>query len=203
MRLAAAKARREVVVVGRAIRRMIDVAGELGMLAGLPPFLDEEAFQHLPRNKVLALLTGSQGEARAALARIAADDHRNVGFDKGDLVVFSSRAIPGNEVPINRIINSLVKRGVRVMTDRDRLVHVSGHPRREEMRHLYGWLKPRDRGAGPWRGDAPCGARRTGRGTRREDGPEDRERNDGPPRAGCRRASSTRSQRAGFTATAG
>ena len=140
--VAAAKAGREVVVVGRAIRRMLDVAGELGMLAGLPPFLDEEAFQHLPRGKVLALLTGSQGESRAALARIAADDHRHVSFDKGDLIVFSSRAIPGNEVPINRIINALVGRGVRVITDRDRLVHVSGHPRREEMRHFYGWLKP-------------------------------------------------------------
>ncbi len=140
--LAAARAGREVVVVGRSLRRMIDVASELGILAGLPPFLDEEAFQHLPRNKVLALLTGSQGEGRAALARIAADDHRQVSFDKGDLVVFSSRAIPGNEVPINRIVNALVKRGIRVMTDRDRLVHVSGHPRREEMRHFYGWLKP-------------------------------------------------------------
>ncbi|MCB1495670.1 MAG: ribonuclease J [Bauldia sp.] len=140
--LAAAKAGREVVVVGRAIRRMLDVAGELGILAGLPPFLEEEAYQHLPRNKVVALLTGSQGESRAALARIAGNDHRHVAFDKGDLVVFSSRAIPGNEVPINRIINSLVARGVRVMTDRDRLVHVSGHPRREEMRHLYGWLRP-------------------------------------------------------------
>jgi ribonuclease J len=140
--LAAAKAGREVVVVGRAIQRVLDVAAELGMLAGLPPFLEEEAFRHLPRHKVLALLTGSQGEARAALARIATDEHRNVAFDSGDLVVFSSRAIPGNEVPINRIINALVARGVRVLTDRDRLVHVSGHPRREELRHLYGWVKP-------------------------------------------------------------
>ena len=140
--LAAAKAGREVVVVGRAIRRVLDVAGELGMLSGLPPFLEEEAFAHLPPNRVLALLTGSQGEPRAALARIAADEHRNVAFEKGDLVVFSSRAIPGNEVPINRIINALTERGVRVMTDRDRLVHVSGHPRREELRHMYGWVKP-------------------------------------------------------------
>lgn len=139
---AAAKAGREVVVVGRAIRRVLDVAGELGMLGGLPPFLDEDAFSHLPPRNVLALLTGSQGEPRAALARIAGDDHRKVAFDDGDTVVFSSRAIPGNEVSVNRIINALTERGVRVITDRDRLVHVSGHPRREEMRHLYDWVKP-------------------------------------------------------------
>lgn len=140
--LAAAKAGREVVVVGRAINRVHDVADELGMLDGLPPFLEEEAFSKLPPRNVLALLTGSQGEPRAALARIANDEHRNVSFDEGDLVVFSSRAIPGNEVSINRIVNALTKRGVRVVTDRDGLVHVSGHPRRGEMRQLYEWLKP-------------------------------------------------------------
>lgn len=140
--LAAARAGREVVVVGRAIKRVLDVADELGMLEGLPPFLEEEAFSRLPPRNVLALLTGSQGEPRAALARIANDEHRNVGFDEGDLVVFSSRAIPGNEVSINRIINALTERGVRVVTDRDSLVHVSGHPRRGEMRELYQWLRP-------------------------------------------------------------
>jgi ribonuclease J len=140
--LAAAATGREVVVIGRAIRRVLDVAGELGMLSGLPPFLEEEAYRHLPRDKVVALVTGSQGEPRAALARIAEEEHRNVVLDRGDTLVFSSRAIPGNEVPINRIINSLIARGVRVITDRDRLVHVSGHPRRDEMREMYGWLKP-------------------------------------------------------------
>lgn len=141
--LAARAAGREVVVIGRAIRRMLDVAGELGMLEGLPPFLDEEAYQHLPRNRVVALVTGSQGEPRAALARIAQDEHRNVTFDRGDTLVFSSRAIPGNEVAINRIMNTLVARGVKIVTDRDRLVHVSGHPRRDEMRDLYGMIRPR------------------------------------------------------------
>lgn len=140
--LAAARAGREFVVVGRALRRVIGVAAEQGLLSDLPPIREEEAFRELPRRRVLALLTGSQGEPRAALSRIAADEHRNVTFDKGDLVVFSSRTIPGNEVSVNRIVNALVGRGVRVMTDRDRLVHVSGHPRREEMRHLYDWLKP-------------------------------------------------------------
>lgn len=140
--LAAQAAGREVVVIGRAIRRMLDVAGELGMLEGCPPFLEEEAYQHLPRNRVVALVTGSQGEPRAALARIAIEEHRNVVLDRGDTLVFSSRAIPGNEVAINRIVNSLIARGVRVITDRDRLVHVSGHPRRDELREMYGWIKP-------------------------------------------------------------
>ena len=139
---AAAAAGREVVVVGRAIRRMLDVAGELGMLEGLPPFLEEEAYQHLPRHRTVALVTGSQGEPRAALARIAQEEHRNIALDRGDTLVFSSRAIPGNEVPINRIINALVARGVNVVTDRDRLVHVSGHPRRDELREMYGWIRP-------------------------------------------------------------
>src|SRR5690606_15576231 len=140
--LAAAEAGREVVAVGRAMRRVIDVAAELGYLKGLPPFLDEETYAHLPRERVVALLTGSQGEPRAALARVAAADHRNIELVKGDMVVFSSRAIPGNEKAINTIINALVSRGVRVITDRDRLVHVSGHPRRDELREMYGWLKP-------------------------------------------------------------
>ncbi len=140
--LAAQASRREVVVIGRAIRRVLDVAGELGMLEGLPPFLEEEAYQHLPRNKVVALVTGSQGEPRAALARVATEEHRNFVLDRGDTLVFSSRAIPGNEVAINRIVNTMIARGVRVITDRDRLVHVSGHPRRDEMREMYEWIKP-------------------------------------------------------------
>jgi ribonuclease J len=140
--LGARAAGREVVVIGRAIRRMLDVAGELGMLEGLPPFLEEEAYQHLPRNRVVALVTGSQGEPRAALARIASEEHRNVALERGDTLVFSSRTIPGNEVAVNRIMNTLVARGVRIVTDRERLVHVSGHPRRDEMREMYGWIKP-------------------------------------------------------------
>ena len=141
--LAAREAGRDVVVVGRAMRRVLDVAGELGMLEDTPPFLDEEAYGYLPRDRVVALLTGSQGEPRAALARIAFDDHPRIELAQGDIVVFSARAIPGNEAEINRIVNALTARGIRVITDRDRLVHVSGHPRRDEMREMYGWLKPR------------------------------------------------------------
>ena len=141
--LAAAAAHRDVVIVGRAMRRVIDVATELDMLDDVPPFLEEDAFQHLPRDKVVVLLTGSQGEPRAALSRVAEEDHKNVTLAPGDTVVFSSRAIPGNEVAVNRIINRLTLRGVRVITDRDRLVHVSGHPRRDELREMYRWTRPR------------------------------------------------------------
>jgi len=140
--LAAKAAQREVVVMGRAMQRVLDVADELGYLEGLPATLDEDAYGYLPRDKVVALLTGSQGEPRAALARIASDDHRNVALSAGDLVIFSSRTIPGNEKAVNGIINALCRRGVEVMTDRDGLVHVSGHPRRDELAELYGLIKP-------------------------------------------------------------
>ncbi|MEJ0012935.1 MAG: ribonuclease J [Bauldia sp.] len=140
--LAAQAARRNVVISGRALRRVIEVADELHMLDGLPPFLDEDSFAHLPRDKVVLILTGSQGETRASMARVAIDDHPRIELVPGDLVVFSARAIPGNELEINRIINALTARGVRVMTDRDRLVHVSGHPRRGELTEMYAWTKP-------------------------------------------------------------
>jgi ribonuclease J len=141
--LAAKAAGRNVVISGRALRRVIEVADELHMLDGLPPFLDEDSFAHLPRDKVVVILTGSQGEPRASLARVSIDDHPRIELVPGDLVVFSARAIPGNELEINRIINALTARGVRVMTDRDRLVHVSGHPRRGELTEMYAWIKPR------------------------------------------------------------
>ncbi len=141
--LAAAKAGRDVVVAGRAMRRVIDVAQELNLLDGVPPFLDEDAFQHLPRDRVVVLLSGSQGEPRAALSRVANGDHPRIDLDRGDAVVFSARAIPGNEIAIGGVINNLTTRGVRVITGRDGLVHTSGHPRRDEMRDMYGWLKPR------------------------------------------------------------
>ncbi len=140
--LAAQAAGREVVVMGRSMRRVIDVAEALGYLKGTPQFLDEEAYGYLPRDKVVALLTGSQGEPRAAMARVAAGDHRNVALSAGDLVIFSSRTIPGNEKAVNAIVNQLVEQGATVMTDRDALVHVSGHPRRDELRQLYDLLKP-------------------------------------------------------------
>ena len=140
---AAHRAGREVVIIGRAIHRSVDVARELGYLDGFPEFLDQDAYASLPRNKVVALLTGSQGEPRAALARIASADHRYVTLSPGDRVIFSSRTIPGNERAVNTIINALVDFGAEVITDRQGLVHTSGHPRRDEIRQLYDWIKPR------------------------------------------------------------
>jgi ribonuclease J len=139
---AAQRAGRDVVIIGRAIRRAVDVATELGYLEGLPPFLDQDAYGYLPRNKVVALMTGSQGEPRAALSKVASGDHREVALSPGDRVIFSSRTIPGNERPVNTIINALVNFGCEVITDRDALVHTSGHPRRQEIRQLYDWVKP-------------------------------------------------------------
>ncbi len=140
--VAAAEAGRDLVVVGRSMRRVIDVASELGYMDGLPPFLDEEAYGYLPREKTVLLCTGSQGENRAALARIAGGEHRNIALSKGDLVIFSSRTIPGNEKAVNAVVNGFAKLKVDIMTDRDALVHVSGHPRRGELAKLYALLKP-------------------------------------------------------------
>ena len=139
---AAQAAGRQVVLSGRALRRSVDVATELGMLDWVAPFLDEEAFQHLPRERVVVILTGSQGEPRASLARVARGDHPRIELSAGDTLVFSARAIPGNEMEIIRIINALTARHVDVITDRDRLVHVSGHPRRGELTDMYAWTRP-------------------------------------------------------------
>ncbi|WP_298961703.1 ribonuclease J [uncultured Roseibium sp.] len=140
---AAAANDRDVVVVGRSMHRVIDVAGELGYLEGLKPFHDEEAYGYLPREKVVLLCTGSQGESRAALARIASGDHRNIALSKGDTVIFSSRTIPGNEKAVGEVMNNLADKDVEIVTDRDALVHVSGHPRRGELEQLYKMIKPK------------------------------------------------------------
>jgi ribonuclease J len=140
---AAAACGREVICVGRAMDRVVQVAGEMGMLKGLPPFRPAESYGYLPPDKVVALLTGSQGEPRAALGRIARNDHPEVTLSRGDRVVFSSRTIPGNEKEVGAIINGLYLQGIEVITDRTHLVHVSGHPRRDEMRRLYDWIRPK------------------------------------------------------------
>jgi ribonuclease J len=140
---AARKAEREIVVVGRAMERVIAVARETGYLDGVQPFHGMDVYGHLPPDKVVALCTGSQGEPRAALARIAQDEHPEVALSRGDRVIFSSRPIPGNEKAIGRIVNGLVDQGVEVITDRTHLVHVSGHPRQAELEDMIGWVKPR------------------------------------------------------------
>ena len=120
----------------------MQVARETGYLDGVQDFLSAESYGYLPPDKVVALCTGSQGEPRAALSRIARDEHPEVTLAKGDRVIFSARPIPGNEKAISGVINGLVRQGVEVITDRTHLVHVSGHPRRDEMRDMYGWVRP-------------------------------------------------------------
>jgi ribonuclease J len=146
IRAVAAAARacdREVVVVGRAMDRIVQVAHETGYLDGIQDFRPVEAYGYLPPDKVVALCTGSQGEPRAALSRIAQDEHPEVTLAKGDRVIFSARPIPGNEKAIARVINGLVRQGIEVITDRTHLVHVSGHPRRGELEDMYRWVRPR------------------------------------------------------------
>jgi ribonuclease J len=139
---AARLAEREVVVVGRAMERVVQVARETGYLDGVQDFRAAESYGYLPPDKVLALCTGSQGEPRAALARIAQDEHPEVTLARGDRVIFSARTIPGNEKAVARVINGLVTQGVEVITDRDHLVHVSGHPRRAELLDMIKWVRP-------------------------------------------------------------
>ena len=140
---AAKAADREVVVIGRAMERVVQVARETGYLDGVPDFRPMDAYGYLPPNKVVALCTGSQGEPRAALSRIAEDQHPEVTFSAGDRVIYSARTIPGNEKAVGRVINLLIEQGVEVVTDRTHLVHVSGHPRRAELEELIGWVKPK------------------------------------------------------------
>src|SRR6266849_10466486 len=141
--IAARACGREVVVVGRAMDRIVQVARETGYLEGVQEFRGTDTYGYLPPDKVVALCTGSQGEARAALARIAEDEHPDVTLSKGDRVIFSSRPIPGNEKAVGRVVNGLIRQGIEVITDRTHLVHVSGHPRRAEMEELYSWVKPK------------------------------------------------------------
>ena len=139
---AAAKADRQVVAAGRAVHRIAGIARELGLMEGVPDFLDQDAFKTLPRDKIVLICTGSQGEARAAMARIADGSHPVIALSPGDTAIFSSWAIPGNEKAVLDIQNKLVDKGVEVITGREEMIHVSGHPRRHELAQLYDWLKP-------------------------------------------------------------
>ena len=139
---AAAENDRHVALVGRSLWRINDIARETGYLADVPPFLSESEAAFLPRDKVVLAVTGSQGENRAALARIASDSHPNVVLEEGDTVIFSSRVIPGNEKAIGRLQNQLSRIGVEIITEADHFVHVSGHPARDELAQMYSWVKP-------------------------------------------------------------
>jgi ribonuclease J len=141
--IAARDAGRSVALVGRSLRNLEAAARETGYLSTIPQFVSEDGANDVPDDNLLILITGSQGEARSALARVAADTHPNIALGEGDTVIFSSRMIPGNEKAIGLVQDNLVRRGVRVMTDDDHMVHVSGHPARDELRRLYRLVRPR------------------------------------------------------------
>ena len=134
---------RSVAVVGRAIKRAISAAQEVGYLRDLPDFVREEDIDLLPRDNLVIICTGTQGEPRAAMAKIAAGVHESVTLEQGDTVIYSSRQIPGNEPAIAKVQDALIRRRINLVTDDDAPVHVSGHPSRDEMVEMYGLVKPR------------------------------------------------------------
>jgi ribonuclease J len=140
--LAAQRAGRRTMLMGRSIQRMVDVAGELGMMDDIEDFVPEEEYESTPRNELVIILTGSQGENRAALAKLARQEHPRIRLGSGDIVIYSSRTIPGNEKAINETKNLLIDQGIELIGDGDRLVHVSGHPRQDELKQMYDWVKP-------------------------------------------------------------
>src|SRR6201993_1366948 len=133
---------RDVALVGRSLWRIDKAARENGYLADLPRFLTEDEASYIPRDKIVLICTGSQGEPRAALARIGREDHPNIVLETGDVVIFSSRIIPGNEKAINRLQNALVRLGIEIVTEEDHFVHVSGHPARDELVRMYQMVRP-------------------------------------------------------------
>lgn len=140
--LAARENKRSVCLVGRSMRRMTEAAKAVGMLSKVGELLSEDEAEAMPSGHVLYLCTGSQGEPRAALSRIASGSHRTVKFGKGDVVIFSSKIIPGNEKGIFALQNSLADQGIEIVTEKMRDIHVSGHPCRDELREMYSWTKP-------------------------------------------------------------
>ena len=132
---------RKLCVTGRSLDRILKVSRATGYLSDFPETVDPETAMRLPRNKILIVATGGQGEPRAALARVADGSH-TISLDAGDAVIFSSKQIPGNEVAIGRIQNLLAAKGVEMVTERQAHVHVSGHPGRPELAQMYEWIRP-------------------------------------------------------------
>ena len=134
-------ANRKLCFAGRSLHRIIEASQSVGYLKNLPETIDMEQVDSLPRNQVMVVATGGQGEARAALARIAAGNHP-VKLEEGDTVIFSSKQIPGNEVAIGVIMNQLARSNILTVTEKQAHVHVSGHPGRPELAALYDWVRP-------------------------------------------------------------
>ncbi len=141
--LAAVAADRHPVLSGRALVRMVEAAQECGYLLDFPVCIPESQAGFLPRDKVVLICTGSQGEPRASMAKLANGDHRDLVLEAGDTAIFSSRVIPGNEHSVGRMQNALLARGVEIVTDSDENIHVSGHPARDELVQVYQWIRPK------------------------------------------------------------
>lgn len=141
--LAAEANGRRVCLLGRSMHRMASAAKSVGLLQSCAPFIEEYEAGYFPTDKIAFVCTGSQGEPRAALSRIANGDHPNITLGEGDTVIFSSRIIPGNERGIFDMMNRLAARGMKIITERDRAIHVSGHPCRDELKQMYEWARPR------------------------------------------------------------
>lgn len=146
------KTGRHLVLLGRSMKRVYKAARATGYLKNFPPIMDEKKAGFLPRDKVLILSTGCQGEYRAALNALADDNNKTINLATGDTVLFSSKIIPGNERAIYRLINKLVLKGVHIITEKDADIHVSGHPGKPEVTKMYQWIRPK--AAIPVHGDA-------------------------------------------------
>lgn len=133
---------RHIVLLGRSMHRITNAAKATGYLQDFPDILDEEDASHIPRDKLLILCTGCQGESRAALARIARDDHKHLTLAADDTVIFSSKIIPGNELVLGQLFNTLASNKIKVITEKDAFVHVSGHPGQADLKDMYGWVRP-------------------------------------------------------------
>ena len=140
--LAAKKNNRKVVLVGRSMKKTIDAAVQTGFIKDISNFIDEEEASYIPRGNLVIICTGSQGEKKSALYRISYNAHKNIHLENGDLVIFSSRDIPGNEKSINNLKNLLIRQRIEIITSEDDLVHVSGHGYAEEIKTMYNWVRP-------------------------------------------------------------
>jgi ribonuclease J len=141
--LAAKQVGRRVALFGRSLRNAEASARECGYLQGVGPFISEDEADDLPDDQLLVICTGSQGEQRSAMSKIAADVHPRISLGEGDTVIFSSRMIPGNEKAVLRMQDELTRGGCKVMTAEDHMVHVTGHACRDELKKLYSLVKPR------------------------------------------------------------
>ncbi|MCJ8322535.1 MAG: ribonuclease J [Rhizobiales bacterium] len=139
---AAQAANKKIVIAGRSLWRIIDIAREEGYFDDLPKLYDQNDFSGLKHNNIVVIVTGTQGESRAALARIAKGEHPAIKLRANDTVIFSSTVIPGNEKAVGQIINALASADINIITSKTHKVHVTGHPLRDELIQMYGWVKP-------------------------------------------------------------